>query len=121
MYNATNKMPLITKKYKFCAAHQYWNENWTQKKNEEEFGPDIYVHGHNYKLDVSITGKINLETGFIIDLKKIDIIVTERLEELTPEMVKDIIESMIKNHLGWLIVWGGVFGGIIGLVSSFVI
>ncbi len=53
--------------------------------------------------------------------QKIDIIVTERLEELTPEMVKDIIESMIKNHLGWLIVWGGVFGGLIGLISSFVI
>ena len=53
--------------------------------------------------------------------QKIDGIVIERLEELTPEMVKEIIESMIQKHLGWLVVWGGVFGGLIGLITSFVI
>jgi len=53
--------------------------------------------------------------------QKIDGIVAERLEELTPEMVKEIIEGMIQKHLGWLVVWGGVFGGIIGLITSFVI
>ena len=53
--------------------------------------------------------------------KKIDGIVIERLEELTPEMVKEIIENMIQKHLGWLVVWGGVFGGIIGLITSFII
>ena len=52
---------------------------------------------------------------------KIDGIVNERLEELTPEMVKGIIESMIQKHLGWLVVWGGIFGGLIGLITSFVI
>ena len=51
----------------------------------------------------------------------IDGIVNERLEELTPEMVKGIIESMIQKHLGWLVVWGGIFGGLIGLITSFVI
>tara|TARA_B100000579_G_C22747640_1_gene812378 strand:+ start:71 stop:832 length:762 start_codon:yes stop_codon:yes gene_type:complete len=53
--------------------------------------------------------------------KKIDGIVNERLEDLTPEMVKDIIQNMIQKHLGWLVVWGGVFGGLMGLISSFVI
>ena len=53
--------------------------------------------------------------------QNIDGIVNERLEELTPEMVKGIIESMIQKHLGWLVVWGGVFGGLIGLITSFVI
>ena len=53
--------------------------------------------------------------------QKIDGIVIERLEELTPEMVKQIIENMIQKHLGWLVVWGGVFGGLIGLITSFVI
>ena len=53
--------------------------------------------------------------------EKIDGIVTERLDELTPEMVKEIIENMIQKHLGWLVVWGGVFGGIIGLITSFII
>ena len=50
----------------------------------------------------------------------VDKVVIERLNELTPHMVKDIIQSMIREHLGWLVVWGGVFGALIGLISSFV-
>ncbi len=53
-------------------------------------------------------------------VKKIENIVDQRLEELTPTMVKEIIQRMIQKHLGWLVVWGGVFGGLIGLVMSFV-
>lgn len=50
--------------------------------------------------------------------QQIEQVVTARLEELTPQMVKDIIQKMIRDHLGWLVVWGGVFGGLIGLITS---
>jgi uncharacterized membrane protein YheB (UPF0754 family) len=50
--------------------------------------------------------------------EKINLIVEQRLNELTPKMVKDIIQTMIKEHLGWLVVWGGVFGGLIGLLAA---
>lgn len=50
--------------------------------------------------------------------QKITVIVEQRLNELTPKMVKDIIQQMIKEHLGWLVVWGGVFGGLIGFVAA---
>jgi uncharacterized membrane protein YheB (UPF0754 family) len=53
-------------------------------------------------------------------LQKVDGIVSKRLAELTPNMVKEIIERMIQEHLGWLVVWGGVFGGLIGLVITFI-
>jgi uncharacterized membrane protein YheB (UPF0754 family) len=49
---------------------------------------------------------------------KISQIVEQRLNELTPKMVKDIIQAMIREHLGWLVVWGGVFGGLIGLLAA---
>ena len=45
-------------------------------------------------------------------------IVEQRLDELTPAMVKNIMQTMIKHHLGWLVVWGGVFGGFIGLFAA---
>jgi len=45
-------------------------------------------------------------------------LITRRLEELTPKMVKELVQELIKEHLGWLVVWGGVFGGLIGLLSS---
>jgi len=48
-------------------------------------------------------------------------LITRRLEELTPKMVKELIQELIKEHLGWLVVWGGVFGGLIGLLSSFLL
>jgi len=48
-------------------------------------------------------------------------LITRRLEELTPKMVKELVQELIKEHLGWLVVWGGVFGGAIGLLSSFLL
>ena len=50
---------------------------------------------------------------------KIEILIQQRLDELTPKIVKEIVEDFIKEHLGWLVVWGGVAGAIIGLISSF--
>lgn len=50
----------------------------------------------------------------------IENIIDQRLNELTPKMVKDIIQTMIKQHLGWLVIWGGVFGGLIGIISALI-
>lgn len=54
-------------------------------------------------------------------LAKIQNIIEQRLNELTPLLVKEIIQTMIKKHLGWLVVWGGVFGGLIGLASALIV
>ncbi|HEY5715627.1 MAG TPA: DUF445 domain-containing protein [Psychromonas sp.] len=54
-------------------------------------------------------------------LDKVEQIIEQRLNELTPTIVKEIIQTMIKRHLGWLVIWGGVFGGLIGLVSAFIV
>jgi uncharacterized membrane protein YheB (UPF0754 family) len=54
-------------------------------------------------------------------LGSVEGLITKRLEELTPRMVKELVQELIKEHLGWLVVWGGVFGGFIGLISSYFI
>ncbi len=54
-------------------------------------------------------------------LATIEGVITKRLDELTPSMVKEMVQNLIREHLDWLVVWGGVFGGLIGLVSSFVL
>ena len=48
----------------------------------------------------------------------VEALITRRLDELTPKMVKELVQELIKEHLGWLVVWGGVFGGLIGLISA---
>ena len=49
---------------------------------------------------------------------KVSDIIVQRLNELTPQLVKEIVQDMIKKHLGWLVVWGGVFGGLIGFIAA---
>ena len=72
-------MPQITKEYKFCAAHKYWNNKWDKKKNYEVFGDDIYNHGHNYILRIAIKGEIDSESGFIVNLMWLNNLVNEKI------------------------------------------
>jgi len=51
-------------------------------------------------------------------LARVEIIVDQRLLQLTPELVKEIMERMIERHLGWLVVWGGVVGALLGLLVA---
>ena len=53
----------------------------------------------------------------IID--KIETVIDNRLEELTPQLVKEMVQDIIRQHLGWLVVWGGIFGGLLGAAFSY--
>ncbi|MES2605547.1 MAG: DUF445 domain-containing protein [Pseudomonadota bacterium] len=48
-------------------------------------------------------------------LERVEHIVDQRLEQMTPQLVKEVMEKMIQHHLGWLVVWGGVVGALMGL------
>ena len=73
--------------------------------------------------DPEVTAKIESSFSHMLGsenfLEKVDPLITKRLDELTPAMVKELVQNMIKEHLGWLVIWGGLFGGLIGLLSSF--
>lgn len=60
----------ISRKFEFSASHRYWREEWSEEKNNNEFGlcTSPYGHGHNYELHVTITGKIDPQTGMIVNL-----------------------------------------------------
>jgi uncharacterized membrane protein YheB (UPF0754 family) len=51
---------------------------------------------------------------------KLEALIDERLNQMTPQMVKVIVQTMIRKHLGWLVVWGCAFGGLIGLIVTVV-
>ena len=87
-------MPYLTKQYKFCAAHRYWNPNWSEKKNYEIFGEDVRIHGHNYILDVTINGPINEDSGFICNLFE--------LNEMVQSQILDVMDhSQIQLDIPW--------------------
>ena len=79
-------MLMITKQYKFCAAHRYWNPDWDEEKNFHEFGDDVRLHGHNYDLYITVRGPVNNETGFIISLEKLNNIVSKYVIEVFDHM-----------------------------------
>ena len=49
--------------------------------------------------------------------EQVDELLTTKLEELTPEVVRQMMDDVMGEHLGWLIVWGNVFGGAIGVLA----
>jgi len=86
--------PYITKVFSFCAAHQYGHSDWSDEKNREVFGPDARVHGHNYKLEVTVTGEINPDTGFLIDLGELSQIVNDNV-------LSKLDHSQFEKDLPW--------------------
>ena len=67
----------------FNAAHRLFNPAWDNKKNDEVFGKcnNPNYHGHNYELEIKITGETDPETGYVIDLKKLSAIINEHVLE----------------------------------------
>ena len=74
----------------------------------DEFNETLQAHLSDSSLSDDLIGSV-------------ESIIDDRLNELTPQMVKEIVQNLIKEHLDWLVVWGGVFGGLIGLISSFLL
>lgn len=78
-------MVYLTRLEHFNAAHKLYNPAWSTEKNEAVFGKcaNENWHGHNYELFVTIKGKVNPDTGFLFDVKKLsELIKTYVLEKL---------------------------------------
>ncbi len=65
-----NKVAVIRKEH-FNAAHRLHNPSWTEEKNNAVFGKcnNPHYHGHNYEVEVKVTGEVDPETGYVIDMK----------------------------------------------------
>lgn len=73
----------VSRKAHFNAAHRLYRSEWDDAKNLEIFGKCSYpnYHGHNYELIVAVTGEINPETGFVIDLKILKDLIKSEVED----------------------------------------
>ena len=86
--------PILTKKYHFCASHKYGNDHWDESKNLKVFGKDYNNHGHNYILEVSVTGPVNPDTGWLVDLGILNKIVKSNV-------VNILDHSQIEEDIDW--------------------
>ncbi|MEL6864085.1 MAG: 6-carboxytetrahydropterin synthase [Bacteroidota bacterium] len=113
-------MVYLTRKERFNAAHKLWVEAWSDEKNFEVFGKcaNKNWHGHNYSLFVTVKGKPDPMTGFVMDAKKLSKLirkhVTDKVDhcnlnldvDFVPEGIQPTTENMailfwqqLKPHL----------------------
>jgi 6-pyruvoyltetrahydropterin/6-carboxytetrahydropterin synthase len=73
----------VCRKAHFNAAHRLNNPDWTDEKNSAIFGKcnNPNFHGHNYTLEVWVSGEIDPETGYLIDLKVLKGIIETEVED----------------------------------------
>lgn len=72
----------ISRKAHFNAAHRLYRPEWSFEKNDAVFGlcNNPNFHGHNYELIVSVTGEIDEETGFVMDMKVLKELIRDKIE-----------------------------------------
>jgi 6-pyruvoyltetrahydropterin/6-carboxytetrahydropterin synthase len=73
----------VFRKAHFNAAHRLHNPMWSAEKNQQFFGlcNNPNYHGHNYELEVCVTGEVNPETGYLIDTKILSELIKSEIED----------------------------------------
>jgi 6-pyruvoyltetrahydropterin/6-carboxytetrahydropterin synthase len=114
-----SKKVAVFRKEHFNAAHRLFNPKWDDVTNEKVFGKCAlpHYHGHNYELEVKVTGKPDKKTGYVIDLKELGDLVkreihsrfdhknlnldTKEFKKLNPtaENIVVVIYKLLRPHI----------------------
>ncbi len=78
----------VIRRAHFNAAHRLHNPAWTDERNRAVFGlcNNVNYHGHNYELEVKVTGEVDPDTGYVIDLGWL------------AELIKAEVENRFDHH-----------------------
>lgn len=73
----------VFRKEHFNAAHRLHNPHWSDEQNAAIFGKcnNANYHGHNYELIVQVTGAVDADTGYVIDMKVLSDLIKEEVIE----------------------------------------
>ena len=118
-------MVYVSRKEHFNAAHKLYNPTWTKEKNESVFGPcaNENWHGHNFELIVTVKGKPDPETGFVIDLKKLSTLirqeVTEKLDHKNLNLDVDFMKDKLASCENLIVEIWKILNPKIATISNF--
>ncbi|MBK6363112.1 MAG: 6-carboxytetrahydropterin synthase [Saprospiraceae bacterium] len=73
----------VVRRSHFNAAHRLHNPKWSAEKNKEVFGlcNNVHYHGHNYEIEVKLTGEIDENTGYVYDMGKLSELIKKEIED----------------------------------------
>lgn len=93
--------------YDICSAHQLSNPLFSVEKNKEVYGHCTQLHGHQYRIEIRLTGEVAHDTGLLINGYEVDRIVKEKvLLQLDHHFLNDL--DFFKTHLPtaeWIAIW----------------
>ena len=103
----------VTRKYQFSAAHRLYNPKFSEQKNKEIFAKCYNLHGHNFTVFITIKGRIDPETGMVINFTELkNLIKTNIINKVDHKYLnedvkefKDLLpttENMIEVFWNWL-------------------
>lgn len=115
-----SKKVAVYRREHFNAAHRLFNPEWDDSTNEKVFGKCAlpHYHGHNYELEVKVTGEPDSKTGYVIDLKALSDLIrreihsrfdhknlnldTVEFKNLNPtaENIAIVIYELLRPHIG---------------------
>ena len=74
----------VSRKAHFNAAHRLYRKDWSDEQNDAIFGKcsNPNFHGHNYELIVSVTGPIDSNTGYVMDMKVLKDYIKSEVEDV---------------------------------------
>lgn len=96
---------LITCEFTFESSHQLWRDDWSDTENESVFGNCARLHGHSYRLLVTVRGPIDPETGMVRDFRDLKRIVRQQvIQQLDHRHLNDIVSeiSTAENLCYWI-------------------
>ncbi|MBI2868058.1 MAG: 6-carboxytetrahydropterin synthase [Chloroflexi bacterium] len=82
---------LITRLFEFSASHHYRRPEWSRERNRQVFGELVNSHGHNYLLEMSVTGPVDTKTGMVINLTQ--------LKDAVDDVLKDFDHKNLNEDL----------------------
>lgn len=71
----------VTRQYRFAASHRLHSDALSDEQNALLYGKcnNPYGHGHNYVVEVSARGPIDERSGFAVDVRRLDQLVSEQV------------------------------------------
>jgi 6-pyruvoyltetrahydropterin/6-carboxytetrahydropterin synthase len=86
---------LVSRRETFNAAHQLRNPRLSDDENRRLFGKCVNLHGHNYALDVVVAGKVDDDSGYVLDLKLLSELIYE-------QVIKYVDHRNLNTDVPWL-------------------
>jgi 6-pyruvoyltetrahydropterin/6-carboxytetrahydropterin synthase len=86
---------LVSRRESFNAAHQLRDPGLSDEENQRLFGKCANLHGHNYVLEVVVTGEIDQTTGYVLDLKQLSDVICRLI-------IRDVDHRNLNTDVPWL-------------------